>query len=48
MSVGVDVWLAYIAYFFSLFAPFDGFLGISIDTIAIQMNFFSGILVLIF
>lgn len=37
----------FIAYFFSLFSP-HGFMGISADTIAIQMNFWSGIFVLLF
>ncbi len=38
----------YITYWFSLFTPFTNFLGISADTIAIEMNFWSGFLVLIF
>ncbi|MFZ5341815.1 MAG: hypothetical protein ACOZBL_04705 [Patescibacteria group bacterium] len=41
------LWVVYIAYWFNLFVPFEN-LWISPDTIAVVMNFLSGILVLIF
>lgn len=42
------LWVVYIAYWFNLFVPFENFLWISPDTIAVEMNFLSWILVLIF
>jgi hypothetical protein len=38
----------YIAYWFSLFQPFGTIMGIMPDTFAVQMNFLSGIFVLLF
>lgn len=48
MLVPPQVWYSFISYRFSLFAPFKAFLGLSADTYAIQMNFRSGVFVLIF
>lgn len=42
------IWLPYISYWFSLFSFSNGFLWISVDTIAIEMNFLSGIFVAFF
>ena len=47
MTTGMQLWYMYITFFFSLFGPLDGFLWISVDTIAIEMNFWSGIFVLL-
>ncbi|MDP2669963.1 MAG: hypothetical protein Q8O99_03025 [bacterium] len=40
--------LAFISFRFNLFLPTNGFMGISPDTIAIEMNFRSGIYTLLF
>lgn len=48
MLVPPQVWYSFIAYWFSLFSPFTSFLGLSADTYAIEMNFWSGVFVLIF
>ncbi|USN54726.1 MAG: hypothetical protein H6765_09645 [Candidatus Peribacteria bacterium] len=48
MAIGPQFWYMYIAFWFSLFVKTNGIMGISADTIAIQMNFWSGIFVLIF
>lgn len=40
------IWYSYISIWFSLFAPLN--LWVSADTIAVQMNFLSGIFVLLF
>ncbi len=45
---GAQLRYAFIAYWFSLFTPFTNFMGLSADSIAIEMNFWSGFLVLIF
>ena len=42
------LWYGFIAYWFSLFLPLGSVLMISPDTFAIQMNFWSGLLVLFF
>ena len=47
MMVGPQFWYVFIAYWFNLFSP-SGFLWITADTVAIQMNFWSWFLVLIF
>jgi len=44
----LQLWYGFIAYWFSLFTPFTNFLGLSADSIAVEMNFWSGFLVLIF
>lgn len=48
MATTPQLWYTYIAYFFSLFVPFKSILGMSPDTLAIQMNFWSGVFVLLF
>ncbi len=48
MATGFQLRYAFIAFWFSLFAPFGWFFGISTDTIAISTNFWSGLFVLIF
>lgn len=42
-----QLWYWFISFWFSLFKPFGGFLGIATDTIAIEMNYFSALYVLI-
>ncbi|HMT00724.1 MAG TPA: hypothetical protein PKC14_00200 [Candidatus Absconditabacterales bacterium] len=44
----VPLWYAYIAYWFSLMQPLKSWFWISPDTVAVQMNFLSGLFVLIF
>lgn len=48
MHVTPQLRYAYITYRFSLFTPFKSFLGLSADTIAIEMNARSSLFVLIF
>lgn len=50
MAVGPQLWYSFIAYWFSLFQPFHGvlWLGLSPDTYAIMMNFWSSFFVLVF
>jgi hypothetical protein len=43
-----SIWMPYISFWFSLFWFSNWFLWISADTIAIEMNFLSGIFVIIF
>ena len=42
------LWQGYISFFFSLWAPLGNFFNIAKDTVAINLNAFSGVLVLIF
>ncbi|MEF2175877.1 MAG: hypothetical protein V3575_05370 [Candidatus Absconditabacteria bacterium] len=42
------LWYGYISFFFSLLLPFENHLWVSPDTIAVTMNFLSGIFVLLF
>ena len=42
------LWHSFIAFFFSLWAPLGNFFNIAKDTVAINLNAFSGVLVLIF
>ena len=42
------LWQGYISFFFSLCAPLGHFCHIAKDTVAINLNAFSGVLVLIF
>lgn len=48
MNSGAQLWYSFIAYWFSLFQPFESFFGLSPDTYAIMMNFWSGLFVLLF
>ena len=48
MNTTPYLWLAYITYWFSLFVPFYDKFWIAPDTWAVEMNFLSGIFVLIF
>jgi hypothetical protein len=48
MNTTPYLWLGYITFWFSLFTPFYDNIWISPDTWAVEMNFLSGILVLIF
>ncbi len=48
MAVSPQLRYSFIAFWFSLFSPFWWIAGISMDTIAVEMNFWSGIFVLIF
>ena len=42
------IWLSYIALWFGLFKPFASWFWISPDSIAVHMNFLSGMLVILF
>ncbi len=42
------LWHGFIAFFFSLWAPVTKILNIAKDTVAVNLNAFSGVLVLIF
>ena len=42
------LWQGYISFFFSLWAPLGNFFNIAKDTVAINLNAPSGVLVLIF
>jgi hypothetical protein len=42
------LWHGYIAFFFSLWSPVSSFLSIAKDTVAVNLNAFSLVLVLIF
>lgn len=48
MAVTPHLWYIYITFWFSLVQPFGSLFGISADTVAIHMNFWSGIFVLLF
>jgi hypothetical protein len=48
MAIVPHLWYVFIAYRFSLFQPFGAFFGISPDSYAIMMNFWSGFFVLLF
>jgi len=44
----VGLWHAFIAFWFSLIKPISGWFWLKGDTIAVAMNFLSGLLVLVF
>ncbi len=48
VNAWLGLWYSYISYWFSLFSPFNNFLGMSPDNIAIELNFLSWIFVLLF
>jgi hypothetical protein len=48
MNTTPYLWLAYITYWFSLFVPFYDKIWIAPDTWAVEMNFLSGVFVLVF
>ena len=48
MATSFQLWYAFIAFWFSLFVPSGGILGISVDTIWISLNFWSGFFVILF